>query len=112
MDIPAQVNISSCISENRNKDIASDGYITYFGGNYSLDSCQVTISVRDDTWGTTVARQTLYGCGATGGYFGPVYHAAVSGHHYHTYLWVVLTLSDGNSYLNSDVYPSWEEIAG
>lgn len=109
IDIPATVNIGSCISENGSRNIASDAHFSYFGGPFSLVSCQFTISVRDDSIPTTVARQTFNNCNFDPGV---VFHAAVSGHHYHTYLWILLKLSNGQTYLSGDVFNSPEQIAG
>jgi len=109
LDIPAEVDIASCISENGSRNIASDAHFSYLGGPYSLVSCQFTISVRDDSIPTTVARKTFNDCNYDPGV---VYHAAISGHHYHTYLWVLLKLSNGKTYLSGDVFNSPEQIAG
>ena len=109
VDIPATVDIGSCVSENQNKNIASDAHFTYFGGAFSLVSCQFTISIRDDTIPTTVARQTFNNCDFDPGV---VLHAALPSHHYHTYVWALLKLSNGQTYLSGDVYNSKEQVAG
>jgi hypothetical protein len=109
IDISAIMDIASCVSENRSKNIASDAHFSYLGGPFSLVSCRFTISVRDDSIPTTVARQTFNNCNFDPGV---VTHAAVAGHHYHTYLWVLLTLSNGQTYLSGDVFNSPEQIAG
>jgi hypothetical protein len=109
IDIDAEVDIASCISENSSRNIASDAHFTYLGGPWSLVSCKFTISIRDDSIPTTVARQTFYDCNYDPGV---VYHSAVPGHHYHTYIWALLTLSNGQTYLGGDVFNSPEQIAG
>jgi hypothetical protein len=54
-------------------------------------------------------RQTFNNCNFDRGV---VLHAEVSGHHYHTYVWVLLKPSNGQTYLSGDVFNSLEQIAG
>jgi len=74
----------ACISENPARQIASDAHVPLV--NAAATHCRFVISIRDDTLGYTVNRQT-FDNNCTSYEVGPVLYGAVRGHAYHTYVW-------------------------
>jgi hypothetical protein len=102
------VQIQSCVTENSSYNIVSDVHLQTRSGPYRLAECSFTISVRDDTLKTTVARQSFLSCGTTPG---SVSHPAVTGHHYHTYVQATFTYAIGVVTHDPIIYNSPEQIA-